>query len=431
MKSFTPELEPINFEEFLSFLSPLEEFKEFVETLRNIARKRGEFLYFVGGVVRDYLLFKTQGSVTLPQGQKDIDIVLEGDLEAFLEEVLKQIKGKVLFKSQFLTFKVKFSLRDHELIVDFITARKETYPDVAVLPIVSPGSFIEDILRRDFTINTLALGLTPPYEEVIVDLIKAKKDLKQGIIKPLHLKSFVDDPTRIFRGTRYATRLNFRFAEEFYQAVEEALKAESLKKLTPTRIYNELELFVKKEPMNILSELFITTCELGVFKELGFNLSKEEVKHGVELFIKVKENIKAKFWTKALLLFFVKEGEVKSLERLNFHKKEIDKVIKALNRLKELNTEEEVFDLLENTENWILFGLISKVKNKGKFIEEYLLTCSSIKPEIDGNTLKSLGVKNGRLIGKILKLIKLKKFKKELKDKKEELEWVKNYVSQL
>jgi tRNA nucleotidyltransferase (CCA-adding enzyme) len=172
MKSSIPELKlyKVDLEDFFNFLSFDQRIKEFIYKVQELAKKRGEFLYFVGGVVRDYLYF-LKNSGWKKESIKDLDIVLQGDLKGFLEALLKEVKGKILFKSQFLTYKVKIHLNSEELLIDFITARKETYEDVAKLPKVFPSDFKDDVLRRDFTINTLIIGLSPPYEGYLIDLL--------------------------------------------------------------------------------------------------------------------------------------------------------------------------------------------------------------------------------------------------------------------
>ena len=142
MKSSIPEpkLYKINLEDFFNFLSFDQRIKEFIYKVQELAKKRGEFLYFVGGVVRDYLYF-LKNSGWKKESIKDLDIVLQGDLKGFLEALLKEVEGKILFKSQFLTYKVKIHLNSEELLIDFITARKETYEDVAKLPKVFPSDF--------------------------------------------------------------------------------------------------------------------------------------------------------------------------------------------------------------------------------------------------------------------------------------------------
>ncbi|MFN3568061.1 MAG: polya polymerase, partial [Caldimicrobium sp.] len=183
---------------------------EFLQLCRELAKKKGFFLYIAGGPVRDLLLNRPI---------KDLDVVLEGDWESLFEQNIKKIPGKVLFKTTFYTYKIELS---ENLVLDLVTARRETYPEPASLPIVEKATFKEDIMRRDFTINALIYGLTPPFEERIVDLVSGLKDLKERKITPLHLDSFIEDPTRVLRGIRFKVRFQFCYDTIFYEALKRA-----------------------------------------------------------------------------------------------------------------------------------------------------------------------------------------------------------------
>jgi len=222
----------IDLEDFLKTILPDQKLLKFLSLAQDISKKRGEFLYFAGGVVRDYLL-KRLYKKKIPK-PKDLDLVLQGNLKSFLKELLEKVKGQILFESQFLTYKVKIILNGKEFLIDFITARKEIYEDVAKLPQVFASHFKDDILRRDFTINALIIGLSPPYEGVLIDLVEGEEDLKKGLIRPLYLNSFVDDPTRIFRGIRYKVRFGFNFSEDFFLALQKCFEKSALKKLSGT-----------------------------------------------------------------------------------------------------------------------------------------------------------------------------------------------------
>ena len=147
MKNITPELkfnlcfnpvfEKVDLEKLFSFVCKSPDLKNFLKIACEIAEKRGEFLYFAGGVVRDFLLKKE----TL-----DFDLVLQGNLDEFLKELCKKVKGKIVFKTRFLTYKFKLDLeKSREFLIDFITARKEVYPEIASLPEVVPANWEEDI----------------------------------------------------------------------------------------------------------------------------------------------------------------------------------------------------------------------------------------------------------------------------------------------
>jgi tRNA nucleotidyltransferase (CCA-adding enzyme) len=148
-------------------------------------------VYLVGGAVRDLLLGR---------GRSDIDLVVLGDAAA----LGAALGADVVEHERFATAKVQ--LDGHE--VDVATARSESYPHPGALPEVEPAPDVEtDLLRRDFTINAMAIPLAG--ETRLVDPHGGRGDLEAGLLRVLHPRSFVDDPTRALRAARYAARFGF------------------------------------------------------------------------------------------------------------------------------------------------------------------------------------------------------------------------------
>jgi len=159
-------------------------------------REAGEPAYLVGGAVRDLLLGR---------GRADIDLVVEGDAAAFAS----RFGADVISHERFGTAKV--DLAGHEL--DVASARSETYPHPGALPEVQVGARLEDDLaRRDFTINAMAIPLHGSPE--LIDPYKGEADLAAKRLRVLHARSFVDDPTRAIRAARYAARFGFELEPE-------------------------------------------------------------------------------------------------------------------------------------------------------------------------------------------------------------------------
>ncbi len=422
----------VDLEEFLNFVAPEEELKKVILVLSHIAEKRKEFLYFAGGVVRDYIYYKKRG-INKKQGLKDLDVVLQGNLDEFLKEFLNIIKGRIIFKSQFLTYKVGLTLKHKEVLIDFITARKEKYKGIAQLPEVMPSHFKEDILRRDFTINTFIIGLSSPYKACLIDMVGGLRDLEDGIIKPLHLNSFVEDPTRIFRGIRYKVRFNFKFSEEFFEALRRSFEKEALKSLTPARIVNELKLFLNKESRTDLKELLITTQSIGVFERAGIKINKN-----LELLVEVLEEVETELDNrekeKAFLLGLIDFSFIECAKILDFSEKTIKRLKKHLKDFlalykdwKNLNIDEKIL-FLDKLPLYFLLGLIVNFPDTKDDILKYLKVYSKIKPKLTGRDLKKLGIKEGKRIGEVLRLLRLKKIRGELKNKEDEIEFVKEFL---
>jgi tRNA nucleotidyltransferase (CCA-adding enzyme) len=171
-------------------LSGLERFGPVLDALPDPA-------YLVGGTVRDLLLGRPP--------RFDVDLAVVGDADAFAQALAERLGGRVTTHGRFGTATVHYGDGAH---VDVATARTETYAAPAALPDVAPASSIEDDLaRRDFTINAMAIAL--PRAE-LVDPFEGEQHLRDRLVRVLHESSFVDDPTRIFRAARYEARLGFR-----------------------------------------------------------------------------------------------------------------------------------------------------------------------------------------------------------------------------
>jgi tRNA nucleotidyltransferase (CCA-adding enzyme) len=169
--------------------------------LRNLG---GDPVYLVGGAVRDLLLGR---------GRADIDLVVEGDAAALAE----RLGVKVAAHERFGTAKVE--LNGHE--VDIASARSESYPHPGALPVVEPSAELaDDLRRRDFTINAMAIPLQGELR--LIDPHGGQADLAVRRLRVLHDGSFVDDPTRAIRAARYAARFGFELEQHTAELLHEA-----------------------------------------------------------------------------------------------------------------------------------------------------------------------------------------------------------------
>ena len=221
--------------------------------LYEIGEVAGKNAYLVGGFVRDLLLKRPS---------LDIDIVVEGDATQVAKAMCDRWNGTLEVHPQFGTASVtpeNINLPK----VDFVTARRETYQDAGTLPIVQRGTLTDDLRRRDFSINALAMRLDPNAFGTIVDKTGGLADLEAGIIRVLHNQSFIDDPTRIFRASRYTGRYGFRIAETDEVLIREALPV--LSELSGERIRNEIDrVLLEKNTAKIVEHL----AELGVWETI-------------------------------------------------------------------------------------------------------------------------------------------------------------------
>ena len=202
------EIDPTGLPELLDSLAG-------IEALRSLAEKVPAYL--VGGVVRDLLLVRPR---------LDIDVVIEGDVAA-----LADAPGFVLESGgRFLTGKL--SLDGAE--IDIARARAETYPQPGALPEVTPATIDQDLARRDFTVNAMAIPLAGNAE--LIDPHGGLDDLRAGTVRVLHDRSFIDDPTRALRAARYAARFDL----ELEPRTEKLLRAADLSTVSDDRVQGEL-----------------------------------------------------------------------------------------------------------------------------------------------------------------------------------------------
>jgi len=163
------------------------------------------------------------------------------------------------------SFQTEFGLKESDdssgfpKHLDFITAREETYPHPAALPVIEPGSIESDLRRRDFTINTLAIKLTKDHFGELVDLFDGSKDIQNGWIRVIHDNSFLDDPTRQLRAVRFEQRFGFQIEDHTLKLMLEAKSY--LRIITGIRVRHELDLLFKEERFD---KMFARAQELGI-----------------------------------------------------------------------------------------------------------------------------------------------------------------------
>jgi tRNA nucleotidyltransferase (CCA-adding enzyme) len=199
--------------------------------------------YLVGGAVRDLL----RGAVPL-----DIDVVVEGDALAVARHVAEQLAGEgVAEHDRFGTASVQSSSLPFAL--ELATARRETYSRPGALPDVEPAGLEEDLARRDFTVNAMAVSLP---EGALIDPHGGAEDLEAGVIRVLHDGSFVDDPTRLLRALRYEARLGGRLDPHTEELARQAIAGDALKTVSGARIRDELlDLLCEPEAPSALARM--------------------------------------------------------------------------------------------------------------------------------------------------------------------------------
>ena len=373
-----------------------------------VAEEKRFKVYLVGGFVRDLLLGVTNF---------DVDVVVEGDGISFARYLVKRLGGKVNAHKRFATAVVTLPGR---IKIDIASARKEFYESPAALPTVERGTVREDLYRRDFTINAMSVRLNPERFGELVDFFGGWRDLKDKIVRVLHRKSFIEDPTRIFRAIRFEGRYGFSMDRDTEQLAMDALKTRIFGRLSKERMREEIiAILSEPEPRNAI-------IRLGKFGILNSIHSKIRLSQEMKMELKRIKGVFSRFaspikqdvierWIVHFLILIQKLSmpEVTNLCRdFRFSRKETGKIIKSkekllqtVRKLKEPELKPSfIYQILKGSP---VEGLIFTVlKAKSGLVEErvyqYLNRMRGVKIHITGDKLKKMGYEEGPLFKKIM-----------------------------
>ncbi len=201
--------------------------KELFGKIYQAAQNCGYEIYVVGGYVRDLQLGKNS---------KDIDFVVVGDAMRFADQLKKELHLRTLVRyPRFGTFMTRY----YGYTLEFVNAREESYSSHSRKPVTRQADLRSDLSRRDFTINTLAMDISPQRYGRIVDVYHGIDDLRKGVIRtPLEPEqTFADDPLRMIRAVRFAARLGFTIEEKTFKAIRKI--RDRLKIVSQERITDE------------------------------------------------------------------------------------------------------------------------------------------------------------------------------------------------
>lgn len=395
------------------------------------AQRRGWHLYLVGGAIRDLLLGENEETLFL----QDIDLVVDGfhrsadtgagvELARCLQNVYPQARLSVHGAFQTAALLWHKDSEFGSLWIDIATARTEFYPYPAANPEVEASSIRQDLYRRDFTINALALRLTEPRAGELLDFFGGLLDLRSRQIRVLHANSFIEDPTRIYRAVRFAVRLGFIIepqTEEFIHyaidsGVYERLRLENHQApALTTRLRSELQYILEaaywKGALQLLSSLEALRCihpNLHLDRQLWWQIRCiDRWLHWLD-----RENI-LEHWLMRLevLIAYLPELErEKVASNLQLPKESIDRLkhleqmhVDILESLPKYQSLSEVVMLLRryNIASLLLVAVRSD-KNIRLTLWQYLTRWSKIEAPLNGNDLKSMGYKPGPKYKQIL-----------------------------
>ncbi|HEY9851701.1 MAG TPA: CBS domain-containing protein, partial [Leptolyngbyaceae cyanobacterium] len=404
---------------------------QLLQTASRYAVQRGWHLYLVGGAVRDLLLANSVGVLTI----EDIDLVVDGfhrsaDVGAGVElaKALQQIHPNTRLEvhGSFQTAALLWHNDPNlgSLWVDIATARTEFYPYPAANPEVEASSIRQDLYRRDFTINALAVRLTEPGNGQLLDFFGGLLDLESRQIRVLHPNSFIEDPTRIYRAVRFAVRLGFQIEPqtEAYirycvaSGIYEVSRGQNSK--TPaleTRLKSELKYILQapywKTALQLLADLGALRCihpTLELDNKLWWQVRL--VDRCLRKFDPQKNLEHWQIRLEVLIAYLSPEyrGKVASnlqlptdsIERLRNLDRAEFKLIDGASRWKSKSEIVRFFRQYQLPTSILLATHLSRQIRR--IIWQYLTNLSHVKAPLNGNDLKELGYKPGKQYSQML-----------------------------
>ncbi len=404
----------------------------------DLAAQRQEKLYLVGGVVRDLFMGNREG--------KDIDLVLEGDSLSFANELLHKLPGQIAPHSQFATATITFSDGWH---IDIASTRQEYYQEPAAFPIVEAGSIRQDLIRRDFTINAMAISLNKDDKGLLLDFFGGRMDITARQLKVLHNMSFIEDPTRLLRGMRFACRYGFTWEKQTAILAQEAIDSLVPGKLTPFRIWDELRLvFLEENPWLAIEQIYKSGLWQLILPEIPFTpalaLAFRQAPSLLLAWLPIfSEFDKVLFYVMILLNGLskeVREQFVKDCQLPRYYRQQLAKVRETADKLFALTQKlrhngikpSDLHPILQGVgdEGLLYFSIFGKT-----YIQPILALYGQQRKEmqlqINGSDLKALGFPPGPAFRKVLFQLTRKKIDGWQGSKEEELELAKQMLLEM
>jgi tRNA nucleotidyltransferase (CCA-adding enzyme) len=373
-----------------------------VQDASQAAHELGFSAYLVGGFVRDLLL---------NQPNLDLDLVVEGDAIALAKQVAKKRGGRVHGHTRFGTAKLILDDRgklpvDH---LDFTTARTEFYAHPSALPEVEISSIKQDLRRRDFTINTLAICIDPDRYGQLLDPFGGEADLQRGIIRVLHNLSFIEDPTRILRAVRLEQRLGFKIEPRTARLIGDALGM--LPRVSGERVRHELTLiFFESEPEKAMARLAALGVLRAVFPRLEFGEW-----HAAKFRVAREVNAPKPIAYFGLLAFQMTQAEMREFaQRLRLTNADAetlsqllalrDEVTAPLSQPATKIAPSAIYRLLEDytDEALAIFSMATDDARVRERVDLFRRHLRGIAPALTGDDLKQMGIPVGPAYRKIL-----------------------------
>ena len=388
-----------------------------VQTILDVCSKAADLygfkIFLIGGIVRDLFLKKESF---------DIDITVEGNATDFCHKLADNKLCKILqVNSDLKTVKVQFP---NNIEIDFASTRQEFYPRRGHLPVVVRigCTLEEDVYRRDFTINSLAVSLNKKTFGNVVDYVGGIDDIKHKKLKVLHDNSFNEDPSRIIRGLKFAARFSFHRDEHTKELQEKYQNTQLHKDISWSRIKSEIKQSFSLENPKIFDMFLANNVEKLLYAQ------KPDVK-GLEIKTLI-DNHKTEIDFPWLVYLGCILNDKEIIEAFCFTRQEkkifTDKDIILSANLSMINSNYDIYKFFEKRtlESVLIYYLLTKRKEALIYIEKL----SKIRVELNGEELKEMGLTDGKQIGEMLDKILRKKLNGNVINKADEINFVKTQI---
>jgi tRNA nucleotidyltransferase (CCA-adding enzyme) len=406
--------------------------------IARLAGETGERLgyqvYAAGGVVRDLIM----GMDIL-----DLDLVVEGDGIALARALAEGLQGHLRTFEKFKTAQVL--LRDG-LRVDVATARVEFYEYPAALPRVESSTLHQDLYRRDFTINAMALALNPARFGELVDFFNGREDLQQGLVRVLHNLSFVEDPIRALRAVRFEQRYGFQIESQTLALLREAVRTRMLNRVSAERLWTELKyLMGESRAALILARL----AELNIWPQVFPGVAHQEVlpalhriPEAVNLLREWGWNEPAERWLPYFLgvVYLSTSPTAEELcRRYHLNRRQKEKVMATLRGWREIHGrlsgagEARLSDLagkllaLPQEAYPLLLALLEEDRARERF-RQVLVRVTHNRPQVTGKDIKQLGFRPGPVFKEALEALWQARLDGQVNTREEELAFVSDFL---
>jgi tRNA nucleotidyltransferase (CCA-adding enzyme) len=414
-------------------LSPF--LQDILDRAEEISRQMGCLVYAAGGVVRDILL-NTENL--------DLDLVVEGDGVALAMALGEAYDARVRVHPHFGTAEVIFP---DDFKVDVATARVEFYEYPAALPKVESSSLRQDLYRRDFTINAMAVALDDERFGELIDYFGGRQDLQDRLIRVLYNLSFIEDPTRILRAVRFEQRYAFTIESQTLRLLKEAVNQQVLLKVSAERIWEELK-HILMEPR--AGEMLARLDELQVWPYVFPGVSYREVRQVLENLHRSLETMgewslfrPAQRWLCCFIgVLHQAEPEVagRLCDQYHLKKRQKERVIKTLLGWHEVaagvrqdTDQDQASELARRIlalprESYPLLLAVLESEQDQERLRLLLTFVLNSRPRVDGKFIKSLGYRPGPIFRQALDAVWQARLEGKVKTREEEIAFIRDYL---